>query len=348
MSKMLSSKFATVFLTVIFISLVAACIPLLNDFLDHFSHVIYPFTFAIGMGYIVYQLSKAVSKRLRIKSIGISTVIVIAIILAYVTLIVLVVIPTLSGTFSILVDQFFILLEELNNWLSSLGIHFAGLINWEEVKTWLSNNSDTILSSAGSFISSAIDFIANVVIWFFMFLLVIFDFKTFGQFWGKYWNRSSAGKWSNYFQNVNEKMRNISTAYIKIVLINSVVLTIVFTVIGLPGALSLGLLGGILALIPYFGPFMLGILAVLVGFSISTPTAILALAVMSIWPIIDGNIIQPKILSEAFKVKPAIVLLTIMTLMILCGPFLGIIFAYPTTIFISAGYEAWQRKFNII
>jgi predicted PurR-regulated permease PerM len=81
--------------------------------------------------------------------------------------------------------------------------------------------------------------------------------------------------------------------------------------LGLPDAVALGLIAGVTALIPYFGPFLGAIPAVLVGLSQSPETAlVIALVYIAISNIIL-NIIYPKIVGDAVKLPPILVIIAL-------------------------------------
>ena len=62
-----------------------------------------------------------------------------------------------------------------------------------------------------------------------------------------------------------------------------------------PNFLILGLLAAITTIIPYFGAFIVDVLALLIASVISTKLFVLTLIVVLICPQIDGYIIGPKI-----------------------------------------------------
>ena len=92
-------------------------------------------------------------------------------------------------------------------------------------------------------------------------------------------------------------------------------------IIGLESPLLFGLFCGITNVIPYAGPYIGGAPAVIVGFAISPKVGLLALLVVAIIQILEGNFIQPIIMSKTTKLHPV----TIMLGLLLFGYFWGII-----------------------
>jgi predicted PurR-regulated permease PerM len=80
-------------------------------------------------------------------------------------------------------------------------------------------------------------------------------------------------------------------------------------VLGLPDAIALGLLAGITALIPYLGPFVGAIPAILVGLAASPFKAVvIALAYLLISNVIL-NFVYPKIVGDAVRLPPILVII---------------------------------------
>jgi predicted PurR-regulated permease PerM len=82
--------------------------------------------------------------------------------------------------------------------------------------------------------------------------------------------------------------------------------------LGVPYALLLGILAGLLELIPYLGPWISGAIAVVV--TLLTVDPLKALEVVVLFIIvqeIEGNLVQPFVMSWAVKVDPLLVLIAI-------------------------------------
>ncbi len=122
-----------------------------------------------------------------------------------------------------------------------------------------------------------------------------------------------------------------------------------FTLIGLlilrvPNALILALLAGALEIIPYIGPFVSAIPAVIVAFIIS-PT--LGLAVVILYIIIqktEGYVLVPKIMEKTVGTSPLVVLLALLIGLKL-GGVMGLLISVPLAGAVNVViYEFWGRK----
>ncbi|MGL4361944.1 MAG: AI-2E family transporter [Cellulosilyticaceae bacterium] len=117
-------------------------------------------------------------------------------------------------------------------------------------------------------------------------------------------------------------------------IIMAMLISIALTAIKLDFAIIIGIISGIVNLIPYFGPIVGVLLAGMVGLIGDTPQkAIYAVLIIMILQQIDGMIIVPHIMGETVKLHPIVVLLVI----IIGGQLFGIagfLFAVPVVGFI--------------
>lgn len=96
----------------------------------------------------------------------------------------------------------------------------------------------------------------------------------------------------------------------------------------IPLALSLGLIAGLLEFIPFIGPFLFGVLAVMLAF-MEGPTSALHVAILCIViQQIEGNLITPLVQRRAVALPPVLGLVGVLIFGGLFGVF-GILFATP-------------------
>ena len=131
---------------------------------------------------------------------------------------------------------------------------------------------------------------------------------------------------------VNESLRNfVRGAVIDSTLI-FVIQSILFWITGLKAPLLFGLFCGITNVIPYAGPYIGGIPAVIVAFSQGTSTGIFTLIAVVSVQFIEGNFLQPIIMSKSTKLHPV----TIMLGLIVFGYFFGVLGMVISTPVIAA------------
>lgn len=108
-----------------------------------------------------------------------------------------------------------------------------------------------------------------------------------------------------------------------------VMIWIGLSLIGIPLATAISVLAAIFNLVPYLGPIVGTIPAVLLGFTVSPWAAVLAVVVFVVANQLEGNVLSPLILSRSVDLHPVTVLIAIMAGLGLLG-FVGALLAVPT------------------
>lgn len=126
-----------------------------------------------------------------------------------------------------------------------------------------------------------------------------------------------------------------------------IVTSLAFSVVGLRAPLLFGLFCGITNIIPYAGPYIGGAPAVIVGFSQSPLTGILVLVSVFVVQFLEGNFLQPLIMSKTTKLHPV----TIMLGLLIFGHFFGIfgmVISTPVIAALKAIFLFFDEKFNLL
>jgi len=133
----------------------------------------------------------------------------------------------------------------------------------------------------------------------------------------------------SYIKRISDIFYNYIYSMLLDCLVVSILLSIVFSFLGLPYAFLLAMLIGVCNLIPYFGATISGaIVAVFALLSCNLLTAVLTLVSIMVIQQIDGNILQPKIVGTTVGIRPIYVLLAITVGGGLFG-FVGILIGVP-------------------
>ena len=113
-------------------------------------------------------------------------------------------------------------------------------------------------------------------------------------------------------------------------LIVGAILSIGLTLLGVPLGLILGIIAGLLDFIPYLGPIMGGVPAVLIALSTSTDLALYTLLLMFAIQMLDGYVLLPFIEARAVALPPALTIIMQLIFGTLFG-FAGVALATPLT-----------------
>ncbi|WP_461219149.1 AI-2E family transporter [Lapidilactobacillus salsurivasis] len=101
-----------------------------------------------------------------------------------------------------------------------------------------------------------------------------------------------------------------------------------YLIIGMPYALLLGVVAGIMNIVPYIGPWLGVFPAILVALTVSFPKAILVAIVVIIVQQVDGNLLYPHVIGRTLQIHP----LTIIVLILVAGNmfgFIGVVLCIP-------------------
>jgi len=132
---------------------------------------------------------------------------------------------------------------------------------------------------------------------------------------------------------------------LSIVLI-TILITVGLSIIGVPVAMVLGLITGILELIPNIGSLVAMIPGVLLALTISTNTAIIVALLYIVCQTIVANIVTPLIQKKIINLPPALTLISQLIMGTLSGA-LGIILAVPLlAILIILVDELYVKEIN--
>lgn len=143
-----------------------------------------------------------------------------------------------------------------------------------------------------------------------------------------------------FFQDVNHTLAAYIRAQLIACLLIGTICTIGFYIIGVPYALVLGVLAGMLEFIPLVGPLTVAVLAALVASFYSVGQVVTVVVFLLVLRIVHDYVIYPRIIGSGIHLHPLAIILAI-----LCGEELaglaGIFLAIPVVAIISVTYRHW-------
>lgn len=120
---------------------------------------------------------------------------------------------------------------------------------------------------------------------------------------------------------LNKMLKKYVQGTLLIMLLLFICQSIGFTIAGLKAPLVFGLFCAITNIIPYFGPYIGGIPAVIVGFTMDPLTGIFCLISVIVCQFLESYFLNPVVMSKTMKLHPV----TIMIGLLLFGHFFGIL-----------------------
>ena len=117
------------------------------------------------------------------------------------------------------------------------------------------------------------------------------------------------------FDQIWRQVRKMLYAYVRgqLVIAGLIGITsgVVCALLRLPDAVALGVIAGVTALIPYLGPFVGAVPAILVGLSQSPGQALLVLVAYVVIPNFYLNFIYPKVMGDAVRLPPILIIVAL-------------------------------------
>jgi predicted PurR-regulated permease PerM len=132
----------------------------------------------------------------------------------------------------------------------------------------------------------------------------------------------------NLSQDVSSSVRRCVNGTLLVASFVFILDSICFLVIGLENSLLLGMICGLTDLIPYVGPYIGGMIAVLVGFTESKRLGILCLIVCLVVQVIESYVLQPVVMSKSIKISPVLIIVGLLVFGKFFGVF-GMVLATP-------------------
>ncbi len=111
---------------------------------------------------------------------------------------------------------------------------------------------------------------------------------------------------------------------------------------GTPGWLLLGVLMGVLELVPYIGPVIAGIPAVLLALQGGWVKAVWTLVVLVVIQEVEGTFLSPRLVGDATALHPMLVLLLVSAGGMLGGA-LGMVAVIPLVVSIRGALRGWRE-----
>ena len=121
--------------------------------------------------------------------------------------------------------------------------------------------------------------------------------------------------------------------------------TVAWFVIGMPFALLLGILSGLLTFIPILGPLISVIPPILLALVDDPIKALWVVLLYLAIQYIESHVVHPLVLSRAVSLHPAIVIFAIVIMGTLFG-FIGLLLAIPWLRHYTYSYELWTKRMD--
>ena len=328
---------------------------------NYLSSVLLPFFIAWFFAYLLYPVVKFIENKLHVRIRALSILIAMGTAIAVIGGVLWLIIPPM-------IDQFDKLGEVLTRWLHHT-THTNNLTAL--IKDWLQANQEqiehflkikdfsdaikTTMPKVFSVVSQTatvlMSIVASMITLLYMFFILL-DYETLTANWVRIFPKKNRPFWSALMKDVERELNNYIRGQGLVALCMGIMFCIGFTIIGFPMAIGLGILIGIMDLVPYLHTFALiptAFLAMLKAADTGQNFWLvfgLAVLVFCVVQVITDMVVTPKIMGKAMGLNPAILLLSLSVWGALLG-FIGLIVALPLTTLLIAYWQRYVTKEHV-
>ncbi len=211
-------------------------------------------------------------------------------------------------------------------WGRAMLEHLPTLPTIDELTNYFTTTS--FLSSVGGFFSTTAGIITNIFIAILLAIYFAAEPKLYVHGFTKLFPLENRPRVLEILHEIGETLRWWLIGKIASMIVIGVLTWIGLSIIGVPLALTLGLIAGLFSFIPNFGPILSAVPAVLLAFIDSPVTAIYVIGLYIFVQLIESNLITPWIERQTVELPPALTIAAQLILAILIGG-LGLVLATP-------------------
>ena len=218
---------------------------------------------------------------------------------------------------------------------------YAGLSNIVSGLTVTLPNK--VISIASSIVSGGLNIIFGLFIAFYM----LFDFNNVRKHLFNLLPKSIHADAITLTDRLNKTLKSYVQGTLLIMLLLFIFESITLAIAVLSSPMLFGIFCAVTNVIPYIGPYIGGIPAVIVGFTISPATGIFTLLAVVIAQFLESYFLNPIVMSKTMKLHPV----TIMIGLLIFGHFfgiLGMVLATPIISCIKIIFNFFNEKYEIV
>lgn len=231
---------------------------------------------------------------------------------------------SVAGVVPLLVEQTNGLVNTLPDAIANFSFFGASAIDLSSQFKILENIPGEIAKTVVSLFSNVFSAFVILVITFYLLL----ERRNFDDYSFNFFGIKGKVKALKIFGLLEKRLGSWLNAEILLMTIIGLLSYVAFLLLGLPYAVPLAILAGLLELIPNIGPTVSAVLAGLVGLTISPLTGVLAVLAGVLIQQLENNLIVPKIMKETVGINPLITILLLASGAKL-GGIIGAILAVP-------------------
>ena len=271
------------------------------------------------------------------------------IILAVLTLVIFVIVPSLSNQFPEFAAQ-------AQSYWKSLGDKLQELIKYSRrmpepvvvaANAAIPEVQNTVIGAVRDFFTASVAYLVYVPWLILIPILAFFLLKDAESFRRSALLMLPRGRWrwrgDEFFQDVNSTLAAYIRAQLTACLFIGVVCAIAFTLLGLPGGLVMGVLAGFFEFVPLVGPLTIALMAALLATFHAGPfNAFLVLLFLGVLRIVQDYVVYPRLIGQGIHLHPLALIFAILAGEKLAGV-AGIFLAIPVVAILTVSFRHWME-----
>ncbi|MEE3488632.1 MAG: AI-2E family transporter [Bulleidia sp.] len=322
--------------------------------------ILKPVVFGAVIAYLFWPIVKFYERKLPAKinshsaAVGftiLTVVVVLAVILAIIILALTKQISSLSqgggaALMENLTDQLQSFYDDLTSWLRSLNVSDSSISEWEaSLISWLENAVNSIGSNAGNILNNIKEGASTTMFAIMFSVYFLFDASRLKQYWGNVIRKVWSQKVNTFLWQLYKDIDTAFSGYFRgqglDALFMATVISVSFSIAGVPYGVLIGIMTGLGNLIPYVGPVFGYGLTILSGLVTGNMKAmIIGIIIVAVIQGVDGSIVNPRLLSKSIEIHPMLVLVALIAGGKI-GGVVGMLVAVPTAALLKIWFERY-------
>ena len=205
------------------------------------------------------------------------------------------------------------------------------------------NLPNMLLSISKSLLNGGINFVLGLMVGFYM----LFDFNKINDMVTNSMPVSWRKNYAELGSRINSSLRNYVQGVLLIMLLVFITQSIGLTLAGIKAPLIFALFCAITDVIPYFGPYIGAVPAIIVGFTVSPLTGVLCIISIVVVQLLENNFYQPLIMGHTMQLHPVTIMIGLLIFQHFFG-IIGMVIATPAIACIKVVCTFINEKLNIM
>ena len=310
------------------------------------------------IGWFIAWMLNPLVKKLTDKGVkkGLSVAITYLILIAVIVLIFVFTIPSLGEQISELVSSIPKITSDVKGWIDDIFVKISNLSleNLDTIKSSFltkiesfgSNIQKNLPTMAVNIVAALASGIGKILLSLILAFYISFDFEKVTDGFVNMFPKKSRKEIKYLLEKLDESLYSFISGTLWLSLLLFVVSVIGFSIIGLNAAVLVSFICVVTNLIPYIGPYMGAAVAGAIGFAQSPLIGILTLAFILVTQTIDGNILQPLVMSKKMNLSPITIILSLLVFEYMFG-IIGMVIATPVVALLKIIYVFLDEKYDI-